>query len=377
MAGLYIHIPFCAKRCLYCDFYSNTDMHHKQRYINAVLKEALLRRDELRQAPVHTIYLGGGTPSQLSAEDLQRLFDGLNKLFDLSVAKEITLEANPDDMTPEYVKSLRNLPINRISMGVQSFNADELKFLNRRHTPEQAREAVANCKANGFDNISIDLIYGLPGQTPEAWKSHLSEALKLNIPHLSAYHLIYEPGTALYRMLEAGKVSSVDEETSVKLFEILIDTLKKAGYEQYEISNFALPGQYSQHNSSYWKGTPYLGLGASAHSFDGESRRWNVASIQKYMEGYENKTPEIEIEILDSDTRYNDYIITGLRTQWGIDLTEIASLFGSDRADYCSQLAIPYLKKGLLKQENNIVSLTEAGVFLSDGIMSDLLFVKE
>ena len=250
MAGLYIHIPFCAKRCLYCDFYSNTNMQQKQRYLEALQLEANFRKQELAEEPIRTLYLGGGTPSQLSIQDLQSLFEGLAAIFDLSQCEEITLEANPDDMTESYVKGLTHLPINRISMGVQSFDASDLQFLNRRHTPEQAREAVARCQDHGFENLSIDLIYGLPNQTPAAWQRHLETLISLQIPHVSAYHLIYEQGTALHRLLEAGKVSAGSEETSLQLFELLIKTLKQAGYEQYEISNFAKSGQYYKHNTA-------------------------------------------------------------------------------------------------------------------------------
>ena len=279
-------------------------------------------------------------------------------------------------MTESYVKGLTHLPINRISMGVQSFDASDLQFLNRRHTPEQAREAVARCQDHGFENLSIDLIYGLPNQTPAAWQRHLDTLIDLQIPHVSAYHLIYEQGTALHRLLEAGKVSAVSEETSLQLFELLIKTLKQAGYEQYEISNFAKSGQYSKHNTAYWQETPYLGLGASAHSFDGKTRRSNVSSLMSYMKGYESGKPIIETEILDANTRYNDYIITGLRTQWGIDLQTIASRWGTERATYCERLAAPYLVQKMLLKEGNKLRLTEKGVFISDGIMSDLLFIQ-
>ena len=252
MAGLYIHVPFCAKRCLYCDFYSNTDMSYKRRYVSSVIKEMHLRADYLKGEEIETIYFGGGTPSQLDASDFSEIFDSIYHIYNVSDNPEITLEANPDDVTDKYMSELRTLPFNRISMGVQSFDSEDLVFLNRRHTSEQAIRAVEICKNHDIYNISIDLIYGLPGQTPVKWEKNLQKAISLDLPHISAYHLIYEEGTALYKLWEAGKVSSVDEETSVELFSQLISRLKEAGYLHYEISNFAREGFFSRHNSSYW-----------------------------------------------------------------------------------------------------------------------------
>ena len=377
MAGIYIHIPFCVTRCTYCDFFSNTDMRFKTTYPEAIIRELELRKDYLRGEPVDTIYFGGGTPSQLAPADFEKIFEKLNQLYDLSACREITLEANPDDMTSEYVEALTHFPFNRSSMGGQSFDAADLKFLNRRHTAAQARQAVELCKAHGLNNISLDLIYGLPGQTPESWQKNLDEVIALDIPHISAYHLIYEQNTKLYRLLKAGKINPVSEETSVELFEQLIGSLKKAGYEHYEISNFARPGMYSKHNSSYWKAVPYLGIGPSAHSYNGLSRQWNISSLPKYLKSLASGKPHAEIEELDEVMRYNDYIITGLRTQWGVDLAEISRLFGNERADYCIKLARPYLEQELLRLDKLNLSLTEKGVLVSDGIMSDLLYVSE
>ena len=282
MAGLYIHIPFCAKRCLYCDFFSNTDMKFNEPYIDAAIREMELRQEYIGGEPLDTIYFGGGTPSQLQQADFERIFEAADRLFGTSSCTEITLEANPDDMTPEYVASLRNLPFNRISMGVQSFKEKDLRFLNRRHNREQALRAVGLCKENGIQNISIDLIYGLPGQTLEEWQENLDDAIRLEIPHISAYHLIYEEGTALYKLMEAGKVTPIEEDLSVTLFSTLINRLTEAGYLHYEISNFGRPGYFSRHNSSYWTGTKYIGIGPSAHSYDGESRQWNISSLPRH-----------------------------------------------------------------------------------------------
>lgn len=375
MAGLYIHIPFCAKRCLYCDFFSNTDMKFKEPYVSAVIREMQLRQEYIGGEPLDTIYFGGGTPSQLQQADFERIFKAIDCLFNISSCKEITLEANPDDMTPEYVASLRNLPFNRVSMGVQSFKEKDLHFLNRRHDREQALRAVELCKENGIPNISIDLIYGLPGQTLEKWQENLDDAIHLEIPHISAYHLIYEEGTALYKLMEAGKVAPIEEELSVTLFSTLINRLAEAGYLHYEISNFARPGYFSQHNSSYWTGKKYIGIGPSAHSYDGESRQWNISSLPHYLEGIRTGIPNIEIEKLDINTKYNDFIITGLRTMWGIRTSDIREQFGEEKQAYLERQAATYLHQGLLIYENDTLTLSKEGIFISDGIMSDLLWV--
>ena len=375
MAGLYIHIPFCAKRCLYCDFFSNTDMKFKEPYVSAVIREMQLRQEYIGGEPLDTIYFGGGTPSQLQQADFERIFKAIDCLFNISSCKEITLEANPDYMTPEYVASLRNLPFNRVSMGVQSFKEKDLHFLNRRHDREQALRAVGLCKENGIPNISIDLIYGLPGQTLEEWQENLNDAIHLEIPHISAYHLIYEEGTALYKLMEAGKVAPIEEELSVTLFSTLINRLAEAGYLHYEISNFARPGYFSQHNSSYWTGKKYIGIGPSAHSYDGESRQWNISSLPHYLEGIRTGIPNIEIEKLDINTKYNDFIITGLRTMWGIRTSDIREQFGEEKQAYLERQAATYLHQGLLIYENDTLTLSKEGIFISDGIMSDLLWV--
>lgn len=374
MAGIYIHVPFCAKRCAYCDFYTQTNHNLINEYVDAVCKEIELRKDYLHNEPIKTIYFGGGTPSQLSPEQIEKIMAQLGRFYDLSACEEFTLEANPDDLTDEFLSRLLALvPINRISMGVQSFDDDDLRFLNRRHSAAQAKEAVALCRKHGITNISIDLIYGLPDQTLEKWERNIQEAIALETPHLSAYHLIYEEGTPLYKLWEKGKVKQADEELSVEMFKMLIDELEKAGIEQYEISNFAKDGAYSKHNTSYWQATPYLGLGPSAHSFDGTNREWNVASIKQYVESIHANTVNREIEELDTRTRYNDYILTGLRTKWGIELDFIASNFGADYLSYCLEQAEPFLKEGLLMRDNNTVRLSREGIFISDGIMSDLM----
>lgn len=375
MAGLYIHVPFCTKRCLYCDFFSNTEMKYKEPYVIALIREMELRKGYMGKATLDTIYFGGGTPSQLPARDFERIFDAITRLFDIGPSLEITLEANPDDMTAEYVKQISTLPFNRISMGVQSFEEEDLRFLNRRHDRQQALRAVELCKENGLSNISIDLIYGLPGQTLQDWEANLDTAIRLDIPHISAYHLIYEEGTALYKLMKAGKISPVEEDISVALFSTLIDRLTANGYLHYEISNFARPGMSSRHNSSYWTGSSYLGIGPSAHSYNGETRQWNVASLPAYLQAIEKGTSDVEIETLDINTRYNDFIITGLRTMWGVKYDDIQQQFGKEKLIYCQKQAAPYLKQGLLIEKDGTLTLSKEGIFVSDGIMSDLLWV--
>lgn len=375
MAGIYIHVPFCSKRCTYCDFFSSTNMQNKETYVDSVVKELELRKEYLSGEGIGTIYFGGGTPSQLDIRAFERIFETISRLYQIDEDAEITLEANPDDMTPGYVEGIATLPFNRVSMGVQSFKDEDLHFLNRRHDSRQAFKAIALCKENGFTNLSIDLIYGLPGQSMEDWQFNLAEAIRLDIPHLSSYHLIYEEGTPLFRQLHAGKVKPVIEELSVAMFTELIDTLADAGYEQYEISNFAKNKLYSRHNSSYWKGIKYLGVGPSAHSFDGKTRQWNVSSMTKYFKGIAAGFPDVEMEELDTKTSYNDFIITGLRTMWGVDLHELQKLYGEELLTYCMKQAAPHLKNGLLVNADSVLKLTRQGIFISDGIMSDLLYV--
>ncbi|MEG2068097.1 MAG: radical SAM family heme chaperone HemW [Tannerellaceae bacterium] len=375
MAGLYLHVPFCTKRCLYCDFFSNTDMTYKEKYVKAVIREMELRSNYLEGESIETIYFGGGTPSQLQATDFERIFAAIHQLFDTTNCSEITLEANPDDMTPEYIASLRTLPFNRISMGVQSFKEADLRFLNRRHDRAQALRAVALCKENGYENISIDLIYGLPGQTMDDWEENLTEAIRLDIPHLSAYHLIYEEGTALYRLKEAGKIKPIAEDLSVALFSTLIERLTGAGYLHYEISNFGKPGFFSAHNSSYWRNKKYMGIGPSAHSYNRAARQWNVSSLPLYLKGIAAGAPDVEREELDKRTRYNDLIITGLRTMWGVSLDEIEAIFGADYRTFCLRQAAPHIKQALIINYNNTLTLSREGIFISDGLMSDLLMV--
>ena len=373
MAGIYIHIPFCKTRCIYCDFYSTTRSELKSQYIRALCRE---RKEYLKGEAVETIYFGGGTPSQLSEEDFKEVFKTIEQVYGMREATEITLEANPDDLTEEYIGMLHTLPFNRISMGIQTFDDATLQLLNRRHNATQAIEAVKHCRQAGFQNISIDLIYGLPGETEQRWAQDLQQAVSLDVEHISAYHLIYEEGTPLYKMLQQHSVSQVDEDSSLNFFSTLIDTLSAAGYEHYEISNFCKPEMYSRHNTSYWQGIPYLGCGPSAHSFDGDSREWNVASLNQYLSSIEQGQRQHETEQLNTQTRYNEYIITGLRTMWGISTEELKKKFGDRLWKYCLEQASSYLENGKLELHNDRLKLTREGIFISDGIMSDLLEIE-
>ncbi|WP_291587116.1 radical SAM family heme chaperone HemW [Bacteroides sp.] len=377
MAGIYIHIPFCKTRCIYCDFYSTTRSELKERYIHALCRELEIRRQYLQGEPIETIYFGGGTPSQLSGEDFQQVFDTIEKTYGMKQVQEITLEANPDDLTPQYVQTLANLPFNRISMGLQTFDEVTLRLLNRRHTAAQAITATKCCREAGFRNISIDLIYGLPGETVERWEHDLTQAIALNPEHISAYHLIYEEGTPIYKMLQQHRVNEVDEESSVHFFSSLIDRLTAAGYEHYEISNFCRPGYHSRHNTSYWQGIPYLGCGPSAHSFNRYEREWNIASLNKYLNGIESGERAYEAEILDTTTRYNECIITSIRTNQGLSLTKLKEEFGTELWQYCLSMAAPSIKNGMLEEREGNLRLTRKGIFISDSIMSDLLKVEE
>lgn len=375
MAGIYLHIPFCKKRCVYCDFFSSTRSEMKKSYVDALCKELVQRKEYVDHETIETVYFGGGTPSQLDEEDFCKVFDAIRTHYVLSPNMEITVEANPDDLSPEYIRMLRRFPFNRLSMGVQTFRDETLKLLHRRHSDVQAIEAYQECRKAGFENISIDLMYGLPNETIDDWESDLAQALELRPEHISAYHLIYEEGTELWRLRELHKVDEANEDLSVELFSRLIHRLKAAGYEHYEISNFCLPGKFSRHNSSYWTGKTYLGCGASAHSYNGTSRQWNVSSLDEYISCTSAGTPCSEIEELDLYTRYNDFVITSIRTSWGMSLPTLRERFGSVLYDYCLRMAVPHLKRGVLETVDNHLRLTESGIFVSDGIMSDMLWV--
>lgn len=372
MAGIYVHIPFCRSRCIYCGFYSTTHLELRQRYVDALCCEYERRRNYIKEH-VRTIYFGGGTPSQLSASQWHQLFSVLG-----SDAEEVTIECNPDDLSAEYVAMLSQLPVNRVSMGVQTFDDRRLRFLHRRHTAAQIPVAVDRLRQAGIRNISIDLMYGFPDEPLEAWHQDIDRALALQVEHLSAYALMYEENTPLCRMLEAGQIEEVDEELSRQMYYDLIDRLTAAGFEHYEISNFARMredgsgGSYrSLHNSSYWNQTPYLGLGAAAHSFDGQNRHWNPADVVQYIEGMERGETVLEHEVLSEQDSYNELIMTRLRTREGLPL----SLLTTAQQTYCLSVARRFIDDGLLVNEKGHLRLSRRGLFVSDMVMSELMSV--
>ena len=373
MAGLYIHVPFCKKRCAYCDFFSQTQLDNIDIYIQAVVRELEIRKEYLEDEPIETIYWGGGTPSLLHPDDFELVFNVINRFYKLSPDPEITLEANPDDMTHVYISALRQLPFNRISLGVQSFHEFDLQLLNRRHTAKQALDAVSLCQQAGFSNLSIDLIYGLPGQTLLMWEENLDKALRLQIPHLSAYSLSYEEGTDLHRQFRSGTIKPVSEETSIQLFDMLIDKLEATGYLHYEISNFSKPDCFSRHNTTYWTDQKYIGIGPAAHSYNHGSRQWNVASISDYIEGVAKGIPNFEKEIIDERTRFNDYILTHLRTMWGIQLSTFHEIFGRERFACLLKQSKAFLQTGLMEHHNENLKITRKGLIVADGIIRELI----
>lgn len=375
MAGIYIHIPFCKTRCSYCDFFSSTDDSTASRYVNAICVELEERKNELPNAEIETIYFGGGTPSQLTIEQFAQIFEIIKANYIVRQDAEITLEANPDDMTEAYVSGLASLPFNRVSMGVQSFDDLDLQSLNRRHTAHQALDVIELCRQHELTNISIDLMYGLPNQTLEAWRKNVDVAVALSVQHISAYHLIYEKGTDLYRKLKKGEVKEADEELSVAMFDYLRNSLIQKGFLHYEISNFALDGYFSRHNSSYWKGVPYLGIGTAAHSFDGVNRFWNPSNIKTYLDQAKKRQFSPEIEESTPQSRYNDFVIVTLRTMWGLDILELEERFGTDYTQFFLQEAKPFLDQKLLTQSGNRFTISADGLFVSDAIMSQLLSV--
>ena len=375
-SGLYIHVPFCASKCDYCDFYSHSDAALRSDYIDALLLEMQTEAAFLSagKPSLRTIYFGGGTPSMLSEAEFERLFEGIRNHFDLSLCEEITLEANPDDLTADAIQALRRLPFNRISIGIQSLNDAELRAIHRRHTAAQALEAVHACAAASFQNISVDLMYGLPEQTVEQFEESLRQVLNLPIQHISSYALSWEEGSVLYAKRMKGLLKEADDAFLETCYHLLASRLTEKGFERYELSNFAKPGFVSKHNSSYWDGRWYLGLGPSAHSYNGVERRMNVASTKRYIQSLRNGKPDREVEPLDHYTRYNDYIMTRLRTMAGFDVREMEADFGVRLRYYCMQQAKKSLRSGLLLYENFRLRLSDKALFVSDSVLSDLIW---
>lgn len=371
MAGIYVHIPFCKTRCVYCGFFSTTSVHLRGKYVDAVVDELRERRSFLGDELVRSIYFGGGTPSQLPVESVETMLAAMHTHYNIYKEAEITLEGNPDDLTPVRLEALRRMGVNRLSMGVQTFDDTRLRFLCRRHSAEQARVAVHRARIAGFSNVSIDLMFGFPGQTLDEWRADLAEVVALDVPHISAYSLMYEEGTPLYDMLERGSVSETDDELAARMYECLTDTLTEAGYEHYELSNFARLGMRSRHNESYWRGVPYLGVGAGAHSYDGRNRFFHSDSLDDYFAG----APLVE-ERLSARERYDEFVFTALRTCDGLNLSALERRFGEAYKQYCLQNAQRHLEAGLLLREGDVLRLSRRGLFVSNDVMSDLMWVE-
>ncbi|WP_167598785.1 radical SAM family heme chaperone HemW [Leeuwenhoekiella sp. ZYFB001] len=374
MAGLYIHIPFCKQACHYCNFHFSTSLKKKSELVNALCKEMVLRKEEI-PGPLQTIYFGGGTPSLLDAEDLQQIFKTIDDHFKVVEAPEITLEANPDDLTEAKLKMLAASRINRLSIGVQSFFEEDLKLMNRAHNATEALRCLQLAKQY-FDNISIDLIYGMPDMSDSRWQENLDQALALGIPHISSYALTVEPNTALQKFIEKGVVKPVDDAVAQKHFEILLAHMEQAGFENYEFSNFGKPGYFSQNNTAYWTGKPYLGIGPSAHSFDGNTRSWNINNNPKYIKSIAADSLPIERETLSTTDKYNEYVMTGLRTIWGVSLEKIEKDFGLKFRTYVLQQAQKHIEEHLLFLDDDRIVVTKKGKFLSDGLASDLFILN-
>lgn len=373
MAGIYIHIPFCKQRCTYCDFYKEIAPEYIDSFVHTLIKELHLRRYYLKEERISTVYFGGGTPSVLNFSQFKEIFDTLFSLFNINKDAEITLEANPDDLSIEYLHTLSPLPFNRLSIGIQSFDDADLKAINRRHNSKQAKDAIINARNKGFNNISIDLIYALPGQTLNAWEHQLNEAFGLDVEHISAYGLTYEKGTALWRQRNQGLVAVVEDEVTLQMYNLMRLKMGDKNYDAYEISNYSKPGFRSQHNSSYWKFIPYLGVGPSAHSFDGESRQWNIASVKKYIEKISSNEIFYEKEILSLQDRYNDYVMVSLRTSEGINLSFLKNIYGDEMLERCINSAEKFIKTDDVLIEENRLFLTQKGIHISNLIIMELM----
>ncbi|RXP45163.1 radical SAM family heme chaperone HemW [Lutibacter sp. HS1-25] len=378
MAGIYIHIPFCKQACYYCDFHFSTSLKHKEALLNAIVNELILRKSEFKQQKIETIYFGGGTPSLLTVIEIQTLLNTVYQNYTVVSNPEITLEANPDDLSEEKIIELSKTPINRLSIGIQSFFEDDLKFMNRAHSAEESKKCLT-VATQYFDNITIDLIYGVPNMSSEKWKKNLQIAFEFGVPHISSYALTVEEKTALANFIKKGKLPAVDEELALAHFEILVAETEKQGFVQYEISNFGKPAYFSKHNMSYWLGKKYLGVGPSAHSFNGDKRSWNISNNTKYTKSITEKILPNTVETLSVENRFNEYIMTGLRTIWGVSLAKIEREFDVEILRQFIKNTNPFIKKGLLKIEENtsekFLITTKKGKFLADGIASDLFII--
>lgn len=378
MSGIYIHIPFCKQACHYCDFHFSTSMKKKDEMVLALAKEIGMRKpfdSAQNDNIIETIYFGGGTPSVLSNDEINFLISEVYKNYKVVENPEITLEANPDDLSSERILELSKSPINRLSIGIQSFYEDDLKMMNRAHNSEEAKKCLEEA-TKYFDNISLDLIYGIPGMSDEMWRQNIQTALDFGIPHISSYALTVEPKTALSKLIQTGKIAEPQDEVASNHFMILVEMLKKNGFIHYELSNFGKENYFSKNNSAYWLGKKYIGIGPSAHSYDGEKRGWNIANNSLYLKAIQNDELPIETEVLTISDRYNEYIMTGLRTIWGVSLDRIENEFGSEYLNYLLEQSQKFLNDDLLSINNNILKPTLKGKFLTDGIASDLFYLN-
>ncbi len=375
MSGIYIHIPFCKQACHYCDFHFSTSMKKKDEMVLALAKEIQMRKNESKMEVVETIYFGGGTPSVLTSEEIDFLIAAVYNNYDVTENPEITLEANPDDLSSDRILELSKSKINRLSIGIQSFFGDDLKMMNRAHNSAEAQKCLEEA-TRYFDNISVDLIYGVPGMSNDKWKQNIEKALSFGIPHISSYALTVEPKTALKKLIDTGKIAEPNDEVAQEHFMILVETLQANGFIHYELSNFGKENYFSKNNSAYWLGKKYIGIGPSAHSYNGISRSWNVANNSLYIKSIDTDELPNEVEILTDSDRYNEYIMTGLRTIWGVSLERIKREFGQSYLDYLKQQAQKFLDDELLFIENSILKTTKKGKFLTDGIASDLFILN-
>ena len=379
MSGIYVHIPFCKSRCIYCDFFSTTRVGMVDTYLDALSLESSLRRDtfhDISLPPYDTLYIGGGTPSVLSLNQVERLMSFLRRDYRLKEDAEVTMECNPEDVSMEYLLGLKSLGINRLSYGVQTFDEQRLRFLCRRHDSKKAIDAVEKSHSVGFENISIDLMFGFPGETLELWENDIARAISLGVPHISAYSLMLEPGTRLTKMVHDGFLEPLGEESYLLMYELLVEMLTSSGYEHYEISNFSKRGFSSRHNETYWHGVPYLGLGAGAHSYDGSKvRRWNLSDLDEYIKGLEDSIAYYDDELLSDRDLYNEYVMTRLRTSDGISLKEMKEKFPKDYIDTFVDVMQKYISGGEIIYDGEVAKLSEKGLMLSNYVMSDLFVV--
>jgi oxygen-independent coproporphyrinogen-3 oxidase len=375
MSGIYIHIPFCKQACHYCDFHFSTSLKKKDEMVLALANEMALRATEFKDEVVETIYFGGGTPSILTIDDLRFLIDEAYRNYTVAENPEITVEANPDDLTQTRIIELSQNKINRLSIGIQSFFEDDLKFMNRAHNSEEAKKCL-EIATQYFDNISIDLIYGVPNMSNKKWLQNIETALSFNVPHISSYALTVEPKTALKKLIQTGKLAQPNDDVAQEQFSILVEMLQEQGFIHYELSNFGKANYFSKNNSAYWLGKKYLGIGPSAHSYDGVSRSWNVSNNSLYLKSIQDNQLPSEVETLSMQDRYNEYIMTGLRTIWGVDLNRIEIEFGKETLNYLKKQSTRFLDDGLLSIDGAILKTTIKGKFLTDGMASNLFLIN-